>query len=164
MQKREIAGYPGYYVYEDGRIQNRKRGTFLKQGKHKNGYRLVSLYHLGTPKGFIVHRLVAQAFIPNPDGKPQVNHKDGNKENNHASNLEWMTASENQRHASAMGLMPKGEKHHQAKLTEANVIDIRTRYTKGGTSHRALAAEFGVSRKTVSNVLKFAVWTHLDAA
>lgn len=75
------------------------REIILKQTKSKYGYLTVGLYKKCKHKVFRVNRLVAEAFIPNPENKPEVNHKDTNKENNHVSNLEWNTRSENQIHA-----------------------------------------------------------------
>ena len=70
----------------------------LKQGKSKSGYYIVSFCVDGVKSNQTVHRLVARAFIPNESNKPQVNHKDGNKHNNHLDNLEWVTVSENSLH------------------------------------------------------------------
>jgi len=90
----------GYFVSADGRVFSEKYGrrVELKQSEHK-GYRRVCLSNENRRQHYPVHRLVAEAFIPNPDNKPFVNHKDGNKRNNLSHNLEWVTASENQRHA-----------------------------------------------------------------
>jgi hypothetical protein len=74
-------------------------GIFRKKGKNVWGYENVNLYKNGVGSMFAIHRLVALAFIPNKENKPQVNHKDGIKTNNHVENLEWMTCSENQLHA-----------------------------------------------------------------
>jgi len=74
-------------------------GRVLKQGKASNGYLLVSFCVDKVKSNHSVHRLVARAFISNESNKPQVNHKDGNKHNNHVDNLEWATRSENMKHA-----------------------------------------------------------------
>lgn len=97
---RDIAGYEGLYkVSNMGRVKSLGNGNsnnsnnckerILKSVKHKDGYLLIDLCKEGKRKGHRVHRLVAQAFIDNPDNLPEVNHKDENKENNCVSNLEW---------------------------------------------------------------------------
>jgi len=93
----EIEGYDGYYVTTDGRVWGKGKNGFMKQfktGRIKN-YLGVMLYDNGIGKTVRVHILVAKAFLPNPQNKPQVNHKDENPENNTVSNLEWVTAEEN---------------------------------------------------------------------
>lgn len=90
--------YKGHYqVSNFGRIKSIKFGKeiILKPGTNKNGYSYVILYKNGKVKKFTVHRLVAEAFIPNPYNLPEVNHKDENKQNNVASNLEWCDAKYN---------------------------------------------------------------------
>lgn len=110
----EIEGYEecgkGYKIFEDGSVVSYKRGrtitdtpqTILKQqvSKGTRGYCQIDL----GKKTVKVHRLVALAFIPTIEGKTQVNHIDGNKQNNHVSNLEWCDNAENQTHAYATGL------------------------------------------------------------
>lgn len=97
-----IDGYP-YYVTEDGRVYSLYSNKWVKISEHNSQktatkYRSVGLYWKGKQKRALVHRLVAQAFIPNPDNKPEINHKDGDKSNNHVSNLEWCTRQENCQH------------------------------------------------------------------
>jgi hypothetical protein len=93
----------GYYVIQsDGGIvstRSRCNAKFLKQTVLPTGYLQVSIMNKGKCKSKLVHRLIAQAFIPNPENKPCVNHKDGNKLNNDVSNLEWCTYSENELHS-----------------------------------------------------------------
>ena len=96
---KSISEYPNYEVSDSGEVRNSKTGRILKQGRHKQGYDLVWLCNSDGTHGKAVHRLVAEAFIPNPECKPQVNHRDGNKSNNCVDNLEWNTEKENTMHA-----------------------------------------------------------------
>lgn len=95
-----IRGYGYYSVSDDGRVYSLvyKRKVELKQSEHK-GYRRVALSSRNKRKIYPVHRLVADAFVPNPHNKPFVNHIDGNRRNNHYTNLEWCTREENQKHS-----------------------------------------------------------------
>ena len=97
----EFRKIPGtnYSVSFCGIIKNDKTGRILKQTEKKDGYLLATLSINGKRKLMYVHRLVAIAFVPNPLGKREVNHKDGNKSNNGVPNLEWVTSSENTHHA-----------------------------------------------------------------
>lgn len=91
-----IKGYPRYAVSTWGNVMALDGEYQLCPEETKKGYLRVDLYDSdGIRKHFKVHRLVAEAFIPNPDGKPQVNHIDGNKKNNSVTNLEWVTDFEN---------------------------------------------------------------------
>jgi hypothetical protein len=102
---KEIDGYHGrYQISSWGRVRNAETGKILKPYKNAKGYLKVGLKITGEKISHKhrVNRLVATAFVHNPDGLPQVNHKDGNKENNSYTNLEWVTNEENSRHAMRM--------------------------------------------------------------
>jgi len=113
-----IAGFEGLYEVSNlGQVKSLERlritkgggitkvcERILKQTLNKFGYCKVTLTKAGKHHFFVAHRLVAMAFIPNPEIKPEINHKDGNKQNNCVDNLEWCTPTENKRHAYATGL------------------------------------------------------------
>ncbi|CAM0029156.1 HNH endonuclease [Vibrio phage D530] len=107
-----IEDCPNYMISSHGRVMNIKRGKFMALGTKKAGYKQVGLTVGGKRVWFLVHRLVAQAFIPNPEGKPEVNHKDEDKANNFDWNLEWMTEQENTEYSQAHNywlISPEGE-------------------------------------------------------
>lgn len=103
IEFKTIDGYPKYLINRDGIIKN-SRGKEKIAQKNSGGYLGVTLYNNGEGSKKRIHRLVAEAFIPNPDNKPDINHKDGNKTNNSVDNLEWVTKSENMLHAYQTGL------------------------------------------------------------
>jgi hypothetical protein len=95
-----LENYPNYAVSTHGRVKSLKRGRILKPSTKEKGYQQVVLYITGDLKYTrTIHRLVAESFIPNPENKPQVNHKDKNTSNNYVKNLEWATEGENQSHS-----------------------------------------------------------------
>lgn len=126
----------------------------------KNGYFQISV-RLGPGNGrkwFLVHRLVAKAFIENPFGLPQVNHKDGNKQNNVDDNLEWCDESYNQNHAVKMGLCKNEERHYKVKLTREQVLAIRESTDPSGIE----ALKHGVSRSTVKCIRRRKTWKYVE--
>lgn len=116
---RPVKGYENLYKVSDhGRVYSERRKRLLSPSPvGPTGYFLVTLYNTDkTKKVTVVHRLVAEAFIPNPDGLPIVNHKDGNKQNNRIDNLEWCTQKENVAHAIRMGVHGKIQRKREGEV------------------------------------------------
>lgn len=129
---RDIEGYEGYYqVSNSGRIKSSRKvykEQLLKHFDNGQGYSVVMFRVNKEYKHFRVHRLVASAFIPNPENKPYINHIDGNKSNNKVDNLEWCTRSENELHAYRTGLKQgywtgKKESHTTKKVNQYSLAD-----------------------------------------
>ena len=137
-----------------------KKGRLLKLNTNNNGYLQVQLCHNGVSKVERVHRLVAKAFIPNPNNLPKVNHKDGNKQNNTVANLEWCTQFENIIHAKENGWMIKGETAVNSKLTEEVVKDIKY-LIKEGATNTELAILFNVHKGTINCIRIGRNWSHV---
>lgn len=114
------------------------------------------------PSTQLVHRMVALAFIPNPDDLPEVNHKDGDGLNNCVDNLEWVTRQENMKQAWETGLMKRGADNHATKLTDDQIREIRRRATDEGESQRKLALEFGISASHCSNIVSGKARQYVD--
>lgn len=145
-----------YEITEDGRIINKKWGNReVKPQPNGKGYLRVHI----AGKMYFVHRLVAEKYIPNPDNKPQVNHKDGNKLNNRADNLEWVTNRENRKHAVGMGLHIHGENCPWAKLTQKAVDFIRSDEKH---STKELSEIFGVSQSLIKAIKKRRAWKTVE--
>jgi hypothetical protein len=147
-----------YLVSDQGRVMN-KKGKILKTPLNTYGYPTAYLWTDGRAQACLLHRLVAIAFIPNPDQKPEVNHKDGNKLNSKRSNLEWNTRRENIDHAVKEGLYKRGEGSHFAKLTKEDVIQIRS--LEGITTQKALGEMYGISQQTVAKIFNRKNWKHI---
>lgn len=139
-------------------------GFIMKPATINSGYFSARLTMESGEKasGQLVHRLVASAFIPNPDNLPWVNHKDGVKKNNHATNLEWCTPTENIMHALGAGLMPvvRGSMRGTAKLNEDKVHVIKKMMLLGFTN-KELAEIFKVSAASMSYIRNNQNWTHV---
>lgn len=137
-----------------------RREKILKQYIDKYGYLVVRLSKNKEKYNLFTHRLVSQAFIPNLENKPQVNHKDGIKTNNFPYNLEWSTGSENMIHAYKTGLQVslKGEKHPASRLKKSDIIEIRAIKNK---TQREISIIYGVSFQHVSDIINRKSWTHI---
>lgn len=128
------------------------------------GYRSTTLRMSGKKWCVRFHTLVAMHFVENgnPNEYDTVNHLDGNKLNNHFSNLEWCTKGMNTSHAFSSGLVDfNGEKSVHSKLTNQDVLDIREKYATGNYSQSQLAEPFGMSRRHIGDILNRVCWRHI---
>ena len=163
---KDAPDYEGFYQVSDaGRVKRIKRYRatpgIKKPTLGKNGYFVTWLWKHNTAKLLYVHRLVCAAFHGEPQPGHCCNHKDGNRLNNHPSNLEWMTLSQNECHAIAyLGKSNAGERNGQSKLTEEQVLEMRKLRDKGYT-HQRLGNLFGVGRKTAGDIVNRKRWRHI---
>jgi len=156
MNWKSIVGYEGRYQVSDCGSVRQHNGRVLKQWANDQGYCLV---RLSKPRAtFRVHRLVAEAFIANPEYLPCVNHLDCVRHNNHAANLEWCTQQHNLAHAAQLGRMQrdhwKGKRSPTASLTDEEAQAIRQTYAKGGISWEKLAVIFQTNKRTVGRIIR----------
>lgn len=146
-----------YEISDIGEVRNSNTGKLIKQFVGKDGYLRTQI----VGKTRLVHRLVALAFVPKVDGKIFVNHKDGNKQNNNATNLEWCTRSENMRHAYQHQLKSSvGIKNGRNKLSYEDVSFILENYIPRDKQFgaKALAEQFGVTHQTICAVASGQNW------
>lgn len=165
---KDIQGFEGIYQVSNlGRVRSLdrfiscdnkmwlKKGKIMSQHTHSIGYKRISLHKNSVKHKLLVHRIVATAFISNPDNKPDINHIDGNPQNNYVGNLEWITESENTQHAYNLGLMKprSGINNPMAKLTLRDIEIIKMLYCNKRLSQRNIARQFGVSNTTIGKVI-----------
>ena len=160
-----VKDYEGkYHVSSIGRVKSTIKGgeKILKPRTAPNGYLHVAFYKTSRVTCHRVHRLVAMAFIPNPNELPQINHIDGNKLNNLAENLEWCNARYNQLHAIALGLVTYdvGEAHHMTPFKNEDIFAIREAY-KNGDSQQRIADRYGVSQTSIHAIVVRKTWVHI---
>lgn len=171
-----IENFPNYLISNRGNIKIVKtlenRILFTKD----DGYVSCPLTSNGKNYYKYVHRLVAEAFVPNPNNKGQVNHKNGIKNDNSVENLEWVTPAENIRHAIDTGLLKykkkeesikkskhsKGEDVNGSKLNAEKVIEIRVLWKSGDYKKVQLAKMFNVNESTIRDVITRRQWKHID--
>lgn len=147
-----IPSYPNYSISQNGEIINSKTKKVLKQQKSKNGYLMVSLSDKGKVKSYFVHRLLAETWLQNPDMKPCINHKDGNKANNDILNLEWCTYKENQLHAYDTGLLT-------IAMKKEYIPWIKKMYAVG-IQIKQIADVYDASYDTIWKIITEQTWNH----
>ena len=185
---KDVVGYEGIYqISNHGRLKSLARDStyfnpyagrevtrrykerMMKTKISRTGYIVAHLRGgADVESGPSVHRLVAEAFIPNPENKPTVNHKDGNKKNNFLNNLEWHTISENTKHAYDIGLLVppklpihKGQDHPQSKLKNTDIPAIIAK-RKSGMTYAAIAKEYGTHLTCIFKVCNRETYTEVE--
>ena len=162
---KEIDGFPDYMISSEGRIcsMRRKHPVILKAGKTPLGYLLVGLVDENKVRhSKSVHRLVGSAFIQNIENKPEMNHMDGNKQNNCINNLEWVTHAKNMQHAFDIGLKSHaGVNNPGTQLTEEDVIEIYNLAFSNTLTLKEIGRIYGVSRAAVSSIKRGKSWVYL---
>lgn len=168
---KDIKGYEGLYKVSnlgmvkslDKKVKHKIENFTNKKGKilkatDNHGYLKVVIFK----KNFRVHRLVANAFIFNPENYKFVNHKDGIKTNNNILNLEWISSSDNLKHAYKLGLKSaKGEKNGRSKLTKKDVLEIRQKFKSGNYTKRELGIEYNTCKSNIKKIVNYKRWTHI---
>ena len=159
LKSLDIIGYPNYGISESGKIWSYNRKRFLKFKKDKDGYFEVTLNN-GTPSWFRVHRLVGFAYLQNPGNKPMINHKDGDKQNNHYSNLEWVDNRENVIHSIENGLQKIIRKN---EVTNPEKIHEVCKLLEYGVKPLSKIEKItGVSAKIVSSIKMKESWSFIS--
>lgn len=163
-----IDGCEPYFICADGRVFKKTKWRGMKEMKPERtrlGYMRIGFVVNGERKRFLVHTLVARAFLDRPEWATEVNHKDGNKENNDAENLEWSTRSKNVKHAFETGLIRpmRGEANRHSKLTEADVRQIKQELRNPYPGIRkALANRYGVVPEAIDLIKLGRNWAHVS--
>ena len=165
---RVISRFPDYGVTDEGEIinlhyQRKNNQRKVKPFLDKDGYHRVGLYNNKKRTPVFVHRMVAIAFIPNPENKPEVNHKNGIKTANNKTNLEWVTRKENAQHSRDTGLQVNSEKQRAVakktgmscrKLTSVLVKQLRKEYRETKVFQKDLAIKYGISPNVTSKIIR----------
>lgn len=166
---KDVIGYEGIYTIDiSGTITsnkiNRKKGFVFKGGKNASGYITVGLRKDGIHKTCLMHRLLAQHFIPNPESKPYINHINGIRHDNRLENLEWCTQKENVHHYINMGLKKvlslQGHLHPNSRLSFEQILEIRKKYSDGIKTGK-LMAEYGEDNKTIWNIVNYRTYKNV---
>ena len=171
LEIRPISGAPGYGVSDDGRVWSRwicrqarlgEEWREVAQKTKKNaGYKIVNIGPYGKQKSYLVHRLVASAFIGAIPHNFHVDHLDCDKANNHASNLEIVSREENEMRAFINGRKLKGSAHGMAKYTEDQISNVKTAFSTGAFTRKELAKKYSVGYQTVCAVISEKQWSHV---
>jgi len=150
-----------YVVGKDGAIVSKYNGRVLAVHVDKKGYHRVNIHCEAGKKTYLLHRVVALVHLPNPGNLPQINHLDGDKANNSVDNLEWTTGRENVAHSVRTGLVKRGDKRPNAKLSDEMVHEIRRLRECEGLTLGALGEMFNLSDAGIHKVCTRLTYTHI---
>jgi hypothetical protein len=153
---RKIKGTENYTINVFGMVFSKRRKRYLKGFTRGKGYKCVKI----EGKTRSIHRLVAEAFVPNPFNREEVNHINGDKNDNNCINLEWVSHQQNMIHAASNNLMSKGVHRPSAKLNELKVRIIR-RASQMGLTHKYLSEIFNVDKSVVTRAIQRNTWKHV---
>lgn len=154
---KQIKDYEDYYISDFGEIYSVRRRMFLKKDKDKYGYERIILRKNGVKKNQQIHRMVLSSFVG--DDTLQCNHINGIKDDNDLCNLEYVTVNYNISHAFRIGLRShNGEKNSNAKLTVADIKEIRKLYNNKSMSQYKLASKYGVTQSNISCIILNKTW------
>ncbi len=148
-----------YSVSNYGRIKNNKRNTIRTPGT-LNYYKIISLWYNGKANDHRVHRLVAENFLENLENKPEVNHKNGIRNDNRSKNLEWVTSEENVKHKKEQlnqGDVFKGSRNGNSKLKKDDIINIRN----SKKNIKELSNIYLVTTQCITKIIKKQTWKHI---
>lgn len=166
MELKEIPGFPRYFAGTDGKIYSNTRNNMRPMSPYvdRYGYLVLKPRINGKMKTQGVHRLLALAFIPNPENKPQVNHKNGIKTDNRIENLEWATESENVKHAFDHGLISarRGEDSNFSSITEDVAHEICKLLEERKLRDSEIIDKLGVTRSVISHIKGGSRWSHVS--
>jgi hypothetical protein len=165
---KKVIGFDNYEISNLGRLKvnlkYRKYRSYqykiLHPSKDKDGYYRTVITSNKVKKMKNIHRLVAIAFIDNPENKPCVNHINGIKTDNRVENLEWCTVRENNNHAIKLGLKKplKGINHNMVKLSECDVLNIKNEYCFGNLTQKQLAIKYDISQSQIHRIISGKHW------
>lgn len=171
VERRLIDGFPDCSIGDDGSVESCKnfgmdgkiKWKQKKQTRHSSGYMFTNLYNKGKHKLAYIADIVLTAFVgPRPIGMKALHHPCPDKTNNRLDNLRWGTDQENSQDAIKSGTISRGESHGNAKLTEADVKEIRRLYAEGQMSYRDIAKLFCVQNSAIWKIVKKLAWKHVS--
>lgn len=161
---KDIDGYDGLYQVSNlGNVRSFKRGKLriMAFSTNKYGYHKITLHDNKVKKHTTIHQLVAKAFIPNPENKPQVNHINGIRNDNRLENLEWCTAKENTNHSIEILNSRKIGEHHSCSILDTKTVLLIVDLDKKGFLIKEISNITGVKSSTINNVINGRSWSHI---